>query len=93
MCLHLQRIMAADYSIPDEVHLSGSCRNLLARIFVTNPRLRITILQIKAHPWFRVNLLPEAEVRCILCLTGSISHWASAPDLVQGPECVICFTT
>lgn len=32
-----QRIMAVQYKIPDYVHISQDCRNLLSRIFVANP--------------------------------------------------------
>ncbi|KAF5198014.1 Serine/threonine-protein kinase SAPK3 [Thalictrum thalictroides] len=58
------RIMSAQYSIPDYVHVTSSCRQLLSRIFVANPSKRITIPEIKNHPWFSKNMpkeLVEAE--------------------------------
>ncbi|KAF9624844.1 hypothetical protein IFM89_015398 [Coptis chinensis] len=53
------RILAVQYSIPDYVHLSSDCRLLLSQIFVSNPLKRITIQEIKEHPWFLQNLPEE----------------------------------
>uniref|UniRef100_A0A6V7QXZ4 non-specific serine/threonine protein kinase n=1 Tax=Ananas comosus var. bracteatus TaxID=296719 RepID=A0A6V7QXZ4_ANACO len=50
------RIMSVQYKIPDYVHISQDCRQLLSRIFVTNPARRITIREIRNHPWFLKNL-------------------------------------
>ena len=38
-CWHcwLQRILSVQYSIPDYVHISSECRQLLSQIFVSNP--------------------------------------------------------
>ncbi|CAI9095572.1 OLC1v1031560C1 [Oldenlandia corymbosa var. corymbosa] len=55
----IARIMSAQYSIPDYVRVSADCRHLLSRIFVTNPSKRITIPEIKQHPWFLKNLPKE----------------------------------
>ncbi|KAK9214315.1 hypothetical protein WN944_006303 [Citrus x changshan-huyou] len=87
----ISRIMAVQYKIPDYVHISQDCRNLLSRIFVANPSrgnmghhlktpatstcldyvnkllwhhalyvsMRITIKEIKSHPWFLKNLPRE----------------------------------
>ncbi|KAJ0231279.1 Serine/threonine-protein kinase SRK2G [Hirschfeldia incana] len=55
----IQRIMAVQYKIPDYVHISQECRHLLSRIFVTNPAKRITLKEIKKHPWFLKNLPKE----------------------------------
>ncbi|XP_037496158.1 serine/threonine-protein kinase SAPK2 isoform X2 [Jatropha curcas] len=50
------RILSVHYSIPDYVRVSVECRHLLSRIFVANPEKRITIPEIKNHPWFLKNL-------------------------------------
>ncbi|KAK9163922.1 hypothetical protein Syun_004824 [Stephania yunnanensis] len=50
------RILSVHYSIPDYVRVSMECRHLLSRIFVANPEKRITIAEIKTHPWFFKNL-------------------------------------
>ncbi|KAL2513904.1 Serine/threonine-protein kinase SRK2B [Forsythia ovata] len=55
----IQRIMAVQYRIPDYVHISQDCRHLLAHIFVANPARRISIRDIKTHPWFLKNLPRE----------------------------------
>lgn len=52
-------ILSAQYSIPDSIMLSPECRHLLSRIFVANPEKRITIPEIKNHPWFLKNLPVE----------------------------------
>ncbi|KAI9087031.1 hypothetical protein K1719_030992 [Acacia pycnantha] len=53
------RIMSTQYSIPDYVRVSSDCRHLLSRIFVANPAKRISIPEIKQHPWFLKNLAKE----------------------------------
>lgn len=55
----IQRIMAVQYKIPDYVHISQDCKHLLSRIFVANPFRRISIKEIKSHPWFLKNLPKE----------------------------------
>ncbi|XWS33355.1 hypothetical protein CRYUN_Cryun22dG0074800 [Craigia yunnanensis] len=55
----IQRILSVHYSIPDYVLVSKECRHLLSRIFVDNPEKRITITEIKQHPWFIKNLPKE----------------------------------
>jgi len=39
-------------------------QDLLARIFVANPVDRISLTQIKQHPWFLKNLPIELAVSC-----------------------------
>ncbi|KAM7250579.1 hypothetical protein ACFE04_022462 [Oxalis oulophora] len=53
------RIMAVQYKIPDYVHISQDCKNLIARIFAAGPARRISIKEIKIHPWFLKNLPRE----------------------------------
>ncbi|KAJ7957119.1 Protein kinase [Quillaja saponaria] len=55
----IQKIMAVQYKIPDYVHISQDCKHLLSRIFVANPLRRITLKEIKNHPWFLKNLPRE----------------------------------
>ncbi|XP_043716856.1 serine/threonine-protein kinase SAPK3-like [Telopea speciosissima] len=52
----IERILGVQYSIPDYVHISAECRHLFSQIFVANPSKRITIPEIKKHPWFLKNL-------------------------------------
>ncbi|XP_073004704.1 serine/threonine-protein kinase SAPK7 [Typha latifolia] len=53
------RIMSVQYKIPDYVHISQDCRQLISRIFVASPARRITIREIRNHPWFLKNLPRE----------------------------------
>ncbi|XP_047062967.1 serine/threonine-protein kinase SAPK7 [Lolium rigidum] len=53
------RIMSIQYKIPEYVHVSQDCKNLLAAIFVANPAKRITMREIRNHPWFLKNLPRE----------------------------------
>ncbi|RLN07087.1 putative snRK/SAPK family protein kinase [Panicum miliaceum] len=53
------RIVSIQYQIPEYVHISQDCRQLLSRIFVANPAKRITIREIRNHPWFLKNLPRE----------------------------------
>nr|AIH00106.1 sucrose nonfermenting 1-related protein kinase 2.3 [Fragaria x ananassa] len=52
----IQRILNVQYAIPDSVPLSCECLELISRIFVSDPTARITIPEIKNHPWFLKNL-------------------------------------
>ncbi|KAJ0106094.1 hypothetical protein Patl1_18346 [Pistacia atlantica] len=55
----IDRIKSVQYSIPDYVRVSADCRHLLSRIFVSDPSKRVTIPEIKQHPWFLKNLPKE----------------------------------
>ncbi|KAK4356267.1 hypothetical protein RND71_025238 [Anisodus tanguticus] len=52
----LTRILSVQYSIPYYVRISKECKHLLSQIFVADPEKRITIEEIKKHPWFMKNL-------------------------------------
>lgn len=63
------KIIEGKFVIPD--HVSEQCQSLLKQILTTNPVLRITIKQIKLHPWFNLykeelnineGLLPSIKV-------------------------------
>ncbi|KAH7683478.1 Non-specific serine/threonine protein kinase protein [Dioscorea alata] len=75
----IERILSVQYTIPDYVRISAECKHLLSRIFVANPEQRITIQEIKNHPWFVKNLPIEltdeyqANVRSIDANTPSQS--------------------
>lgn len=55
----LARILGVQYSIPDYVRVSVECLHLLSRIFVAAPEKRISIPEIRRHPWFLTNLPVE----------------------------------
>jgi 5'-AMP-activated protein kinase, catalytic alpha subunit len=49
-----KKILSADYQLPE--HVSDSAADLILKVLETDPSERLTIKQIKAHPWF--NLVP-----------------------------------
>ncbi|KAK1555146.1 hypothetical protein Q3G72_022472 [Acer saccharum] len=53
------RILSVHYSFPDYVRVSVECKHLLSQIFMANTEKRITISEIKNHPWFLRNLPVE----------------------------------
>ncbi|CAN4090041.1 unnamed protein product [Withania somnifera] len=55
----ITRILRVQYSIPCYVRVSKECNHLLSQIFVADPEKRITIEEIKKHPWFLENLPKE----------------------------------
>ncbi|XP_019225404.1 PREDICTED: serine/threonine-protein kinase SAPK2-like [Nicotiana attenuata] len=52
----LTRILSVQYSIPYYVRVSKECKHLLSQIFVADPEKRITMEEIKKHPWFLKDL-------------------------------------
>ncbi|XP_074589840.1 serine/threonine-protein kinase SAPK7-like [Curcuma longa] len=55
----MARIVSVQYKIPEYVHISKDCRQLLSRILVADPSKRITIGEIRKLPWFLKNLPRE----------------------------------
>ncbi|XP_074353066.1 serine/threonine-protein kinase SAPK1-like [Apium graveolens] len=52
-------INVSPFLIPNCIQISMEWRHLLSKIFITNPLQRITISEIKRHPWFLKNLPME----------------------------------
>ena len=53
-------ILAAKWSIPQDVPISRECFDLLQRLLVADPAKRLTMAQITHHPWFTTNLPADA---------------------------------
>ncbi|KAF7098852.1 hypothetical protein CFC21_100559 [Triticum aestivum] len=51
----IQRIQSVEYSVPDDLHISAEWRDLISKIFVADPAARITVPEIRNHPWFFKN--------------------------------------
>jgi len=49
-----------DYCIPESLGLSPGCCSLLRALLQPNPERRISMADIKAHPWFLTDLPPKA---------------------------------
>jgi serine/threonine protein kinase len=48
----VRRILAAKYSYPPGSAPSALCRDLIARVLVPDPRRRLPLEAVRAHPWF-----------------------------------------
>lgn len=57
----VRRTVNVQYSFPPHLVLSEECRDLIRRIFVKDPRKRITISGIKQHIWFQTMLPAELQ--------------------------------
>mmetsp|Transcript_6454 Transcript_6454/g.11780 ORF Transcript_6454/g.11780 Transcript_6454/m.11780 type:complete len:356 (-) Transcript_6454:187-1254(-) len=60
----IQRTLACKYSFPSHTKISEECKHLLSRIFVLCDK-RITIEEIRQHPWFLDNLPLELQTELI----------------------------
>ncbi|KAI4377939.1 hypothetical protein MLD38_015491 [Melastoma candidum] len=56
----IQKIRNVEYSVPENKNISMECRELLSRIFIADPSKRITLAEIKSHPWFLKGLPEES---------------------------------
>lgn len=48
----MARILNLDWKVPEKLRLTDEVKNLLGQIFVKDAAKRITISQIKQHPWY-----------------------------------------
>jgi serine/threonine-protein kinase SRK2 len=67
----LYRIIAVDYKFPDTTPhgpVSENVKDLIRRIFVADPKRRITIQQIQQHPWYQQDLPPGLTGFNDICL-------------------------
>jgi hypothetical protein len=78
------------YSVPLELPLSADCLDLIARIFVASPPHRITLQQIRQHPWYTKNLPWECQVGCPQQGAVLASLWLQ-PRSVAAPLPPHCF--
>lgn len=61
----LQNIIACEYELPAGAALSAECRDLIRRILCPRPAERITMPQVKQHPWL---VQPPPQVSRCLCV-------------------------
>ena len=54
-----KKIRGGMYSLPS--HLSDLARDLIPRMLIVDPMKRITIPEIRQHPWFQLNLPPYLQ--------------------------------
>nr|AIH00110.1 sucrose nonfermenting 1-related protein kinase 2.7 [Fragaria x ananassa] len=79
----VKRIMSVRYVIPGYVYISEDCRHLLSRIFVADPARRITIQEIKNHPWFLKNLPRELTEEAQTRKENSTCSLQSVEDIMK----------
>ncbi|OMJ85078.1 hypothetical protein SteCoe_13663 [Stentor coeruleus] len=53
----LEKILVIDPRMPITTSISAPALDLLEKILVIDPRMRISILNIKKHPWFSTNYI------------------------------------
>lgn len=53
-----KKILSANYQIPSFV--SPECKDIIKKILDTDPRTRITIAEIREHPWY-LQVTPEEK--------------------------------
>ena len=51
---HGASVVQVECTVPPQVPISPSCRDLLTRILVAEPSARVTVQSIQAHPWYRM---------------------------------------
>jgi serine/threonine-protein kinase SRK2 len=73
--------MNVKYGFPPNLRISAECLDLIQRIFVASPQQRITIEDLKKHPWFLRNLPAELAVSA----PGMAPAPAAAPAHSQTP--------
>ena len=56
----MQRVLSGTTEIPSS--LSEECKDLMGKIFVTDPKKRASIEDIYNHPWFRHDLSPAVPL-------------------------------
>ena len=56
----MQRVLSGTTEIPSS--LSEECKDLMGKIFVTDPKKRASIEDIYMHPWFRHDLSPNVPL-------------------------------
>lgn len=54
----MDRIVRADWEVPQDIKLSAECWDLLRRMLNPDPRERLTIADIQQHPWYQIHLPP-----------------------------------
>jgi serine/threonine protein kinase len=46
-------VAQGDWRMPEQPQVSEGCRDLLHRVLVKDPELRLSLAEVMAHPWFQ----------------------------------------
>lgn len=80
-----QRIMGVKYAFPANQRISSECLDLVARIFNADPIGRITMADIRRHPWFLKNLPAELSVGCLSFVSNLAIFLGHTPGCCLAP--------
>jgi serine/threonine protein kinase len=67
LCTVLQAILDVKYQFPKG--LTRECRDLIRGLFQKDPNERLTVAEIKKHPWFKSHLPEELSVSAAVLVT------------------------
>ena len=54
-----KRIKECQYTFNEEIHVSNNAKNLISRILIVDPSKRLTLDEIKMHPFMTNNKIPK----------------------------------
>ena len=66
-----KRIKANNYCFPDNVVISNEAKDLIANILISDPNSRLSLDQIREHPFFVRNIIPRTLPLSTLCVPPS----------------------
>ncbi|DBA77617.1 TPA: hypothetical protein ACH3X1_009416 [Trebouxia sp. C0004] len=69
---YARKVVTADYTIPEQVPVSGECKALVHHLLCPDPKARICMEDILAQPWFRKALPAGALTMNDYYLAGSV---------------------
>ena len=49
---YVRKIVAAEYTIPQDIPVSSECRHLLQGLLVADPEQRMSMQKVLSQPWF-----------------------------------------
>ena len=67
----MMRILGNKWSVPEGVPVSPECRDMLSQLLVADPGKRLTMAQIRTHPFFTTNLPRQALGMNDQCLANN----------------------
>ena len=71
-----KKIINGHYEIP--LYVSDKAKDLIRKLLTVDPNKRITIKQIKEHPWFNLSYFPQAEGLFLNKHIIPVSHFNSS---------------
>ena len=69
-----KRIKANNYGFPESLIISSEAKDLIANILISDPNGRLSLDQIREHPFFLRNIIPRTLPLSTLCVPPSGSY-------------------